>query len=168
MLKAFVFCSGVCSLAFHSWCPPLQAVSPCHPCPGIAPRPICLGAKFSSFCVAVRLGGSDTEAVVRIEKAKKEYLLIQPCPLVIPQAPSPSSPEVGFPAAYIQELSPQLSWWTLLPLLLISLCNLSAESREYLSGAGFLSVADLKGFLALIRADVFQQHLAAASELVVH
>lgn len=52
----------------------------------------------------------------------------------------------------------QLSWLNSSLTAPVSQCNLSASSGENLSAVFFPSRADLRGYLALVRADVFQKH----------
>lgn len=85
--------------------------------------------------------------------------------LTCPLGSSPPPLEMGLPVLYIQELSPQLLYLNFSSSLPeFFQCN---SAREQLSGGGLPSLANLKGFLALIRAGVFQKHLAPTLGLIL-
>lgn len=73
---------------------------------------------------------------------------------------------MGVLVVCIQELSIQLLClkFSFTPLLDFFQCN---SAREHLSGGGLSSVTNLKDFLVLIRADIFQDHVALTLGLIL-
>lgn len=80
------------------------------------------------------------------------------CPLVVSQGSSSPSPRDGSSSCvYSGAVTPASLLELFFPSPWFFQCN---SAREQLSGGGLPSVADLKGFLVLIRAGVFQKNLA--------